>query len=227
MLWAAASRAVRAPARLDREFFMPAEPPFVIAGGPDFRSEVSKVFELGYRAQPSARASYSITVFRADHDRLRSLEPIGGGASVIGNEMEGRTTGAELWGSVALTQAWRLHAGALILDQDIQPKGSSADTNPARAAGNDPNAQFQLRSAFDLGGNQQLDVMVRHVGRLPSPVVEEYTAVDARYALRVHRDLELSVTVQNLFDRRHAESGSAATRSEIERGLFLKLKWAH
>jgi iron complex outermembrane receptor protein len=226
MIWTAASRAVRAPARLDRELFAPAQPPFTLAGGPAFRSEISKIFELGYRAQPSARGSYSLTLFRAEHDHLRSVEPIGGGTSVIANGMEGKTTGLEAWGSLLLARALRLHAGALLLDQDLRPKPGSTDANTA-AAGNDPNRQFQLRSAFDLPRNQELDVIVRHIGRLPSPVVEDYTAVDVRYALRLQRDFELSAALQNLFDRRHPEFGALATRSEIERGLFLKLKWAH
>src|SRR2546430_11134098 len=62
LVWSALSRAVRAPARLDRELFVPGQPPFfLLAGGPDFRSEISKVLELGYRAQPSPPASYSVT----------------------------------------------------------------------------------------------------------------------------------------------------------------------
>jgi iron complex outermembrane recepter protein len=224
LVWAAASRAVRAPARLDRDLFSPPQPPFVLAGGPDFRSEVSKVFELGYRATPGHRISYSLTAFHARHDHLRSLEPAGGGALVIGNEMEGKTTGLETWASLQLARAWRLSAGALLLDQDLQPKPGSADMNTA-AAGNDPNRQFHLRSTLDLAGGQQLDIMLRHVGRLPSPVVEAYTAVDARYAVRLRRELELSATVQNLFDRSHPEFGAATTRSEIERGVFLRLRW--
>jgi iron complex outermembrane recepter protein len=225
LVWTAASRAVRAPARLDRELFAPASPPFVLAGGPDFRSEVSKVYELGYRAQPSARTSYSLTAFRAEHEHLRSIEPIGGGAVVIGNGMEGRTTGLEAWASAAPARSWRLSAGALLLDQDLRPSPGSADTNTA-AAGNDPNRQFLLRSSHDLAPNQELDLTLRHVGRLPSPVVEDYTAVDARYAWRLRRELELSATVRNLFDRSHPEFGAPATRSEFERGLFLKLRWA-
>jgi iron complex outermembrane receptor protein len=51
LVWASASRAVRAPSRIDREFYLPATPPFAIAGGPDFKSETADVFELGYRAQ--------------------------------------------------------------------------------------------------------------------------------------------------------------------------------
>jgi len=225
MVWSAVSRAVRAPSRLDRELFAPAQPPFVIAGGPDFRSEISKVFELGYRAQPSARGSYSVTAFHSIHDHLRSVEPIGGGTSVLGNKMEGKTTGIEAWGSFQATQNWRLSAGTLLLDQDLRPKEGSGDANVA-AAGNDPNRQFTLRSSLDLPGRQELEIMVRHVGRLPSPVVPDYTAVDARYAFRLLRDFEVSLSAQNLFDRRHPEFGSAATRSEIERGFFFKLKWS-
>jgi iron complex outermembrane receptor protein len=56
--------------------------------------------------------------------------------------------------------------------------------------------------------------------------VPAYTAVDARYAWQPRRELELSVTAQNLFERAHPEFGTAATRSEIERGLFLRVKWS-
>src|SRR6266550_3811258 len=38
-LWAAISRAVRTPSRIDRELFAPAQPPFFLAGGPNFHSE--------------------------------------------------------------------------------------------------------------------------------------------------------------------------------------------
>jgi iron complex outermembrane receptor protein len=58
-------------------------------------------------------------------------------------------------------------------------------------------------------------------------VVPSYVAVDARYAWRVRPELEVSLTAQNLFDKRHPEFGAAATRSEIERGVFLKVRWSH
>jgi iron complex outermembrane recepter protein len=222
-IWGAASRAVRAPTRLDRELF--AQTPLRLDGGPDFRSEVSKVLELGYRAQPFPRLSYSVSVFRSAHDHLRSLEPIGGGVFVFGNEMEGNTTGIEAWGSLQAQARWRLGAGAVFLDQDLRFKPGSGDTNVA-AAGNDPAYQWMLRSSLDVTANQDFDVIVRHVGRLPSPVVPAYTAVDARYAWRLQRTLEFSVTGRNLFDRRHPEFGAPATRSEIERGLFFRIQWS-
>lgn len=53
-----------------------------------------------------------------------------------------------------------------------------------------------------------------------------YTAVDARYAWQMRRELELSVTAQNLFDRAHPEFGAAPGRSEIERALFVRVRWS-
>lgn len=229
LVWSALSRAVRAPARLDRDLFVSAQPPVLpqpIAGGPDFRSEISKVLELGYRAQPSPRASYSITLFHSVHDRLRSVEPGPAGARVIGNEMEGKTDGIEAWGSFQAAERWRLNAGLLVLDQNLRLKPGSGDTSGIAAAGNDPRHQWNLRSSLDLPGRQEFDVMVRYVGPLPSPSVPGYTALDARYAWQFERGLELALIAQNLFDRSHPEFGAAATRSEIERGVFLKLRWS-
>ena len=223
LLWTAVSRTVRAPSRIDRELFSPSTPPFVLAGGPDFRSETSTVYEAGYRVQPSARSSYSVTLFRHVHDHIRSIEPAPGGGSVIANELEGETAGVEAWGSLQASPRWRLGAGGVLLDQDLRNKpGSTAST---AAEGNDPAHRWQLRSSLDVGARQQLDVFVRRVGRLPNPAVPAYTAVDARYGWRLARELDLSLTVQNLFDPSHPEFGAEATRSEIARSVFLKLTW--
>src|SRR6266576_3378702 len=50
-LWAAVSRAVRTPSRIDRELFAPAQPPYFLAGGPNFHSEEELAYEAGYRNQ--------------------------------------------------------------------------------------------------------------------------------------------------------------------------------
>jgi len=225
LVWAAASRAVRAPSRLDRDLFAPAQPPFVLAGGPDFRSETAKVYELGYRGQPAARLSYSVTGFYTLYDNLRTVERAGT-AFVLGNKMEGHSKGIEAWGNLQAMTGWRLSAGALLLSQDLRLKPDSTDTSGVAAAGNDPAHQFTLRSSHDLAANQHFDVMARHVGALPNPAVPAYTAVDARYAWQPRRGLELSVTAQNLFEPSHPEFGAAPGRSEIERGVFVRVKWS-
>jgi len=234
LLWTALSRAVRAPSRLDRELFAPGNPPFALAGGPNFRSEISNIFEIGYRARPASAISYSFTVFYHDHDHLRSLEPAPGGTCVaivpgntcvLGNLMEGTTKGVEAWGSYQVTRMWRLSGGTVLLDQNLQRKPGSLDPTGPSALGNDPAYQWQLRSAMNLTDRHEFDIIVRGVAELPSPQVPAYTAVDARLGWRATRDIELSVTLQNLFDDKHPEFGAPATRSEFERGLFLKLLW--
>jgi len=223
LVWGAVSRAVRAPSRIDRDFFVTAGPT-QLNGGPDFASEVVKVFEVGYRDQPLPQATYSISLFHNIYDKLRSVEPAPGGGVVLGNKMEGTANGLEAWGSYQAASNWRLSAGAFFLRQHLRLKPDSGDTNVS-AAGNDPAHQWLLRSSLDLSNSTELDIRVRRVGALPNPSVAAYTAVDVRYAWRLLRELELALVGQNLFASSHAEFGNAATRSELARGAYLKLKW--
>ena len=221
LVWTAISRTVRAPSRIDRELFAPGTPPFVLAGGPNFVSEMSRVYELGYRGQPSARLSYSITGFYHDHQRLRSLEPVIGAS--FENRISGSTKGIEAWASWRAASYWRLDAGWVELRQSLSPDAGSRSATTG--LGNDPHRWIKLRSAFDLTPRHQLDVMLRYVSELPNPSVPSYVAVDARLGWHVTRALDLSLLLQNLFDPRHPEFGTAANRAEYVRGIFLKLLW--
>ena len=225
LVWGAVSRAVRAPSRIDRDLFLNAGPT-QLNGGPDFVSEVVKVYELGYRAQASAAASYSVSLFHNIYDKLRSVEPAPGGGFVLGNKMEGTTDGLEAWGNYQAATNWRLSAGAFFLRQELRPKPGSGDANVS-AAGNDPKRQFMLRSSLDLPGSTELDIRVRYVSRLPAPSVPAYSAFDMRIAWRLQRELELSLVGQNLLDSGHVESGNPATASEMARGAYVKLKWTY
>ena len=224
MLWTALSRAVRAPSRVDREFFAPANPPFQLAGGPDFESEVANVVEAGIRGQPASSLSYSFTVFHHDFDRLRTTEPAPGGA-VARNGMEGRLNGISGWGSYRVNSAMRLHGGfsrfweKRSLDSGVTSIGGTA------AAGNDPEYWWHLGSSINFTPRHELDVRVRRVGSLPNGPVPTYTAVDARFGWKVSRELELSLTVQNMTDPGHPEWGPPSNRAEIERAAFIKLLW--
>jgi len=220
LVWGAVSRAVRAPSRIDRDLFVNAGPT-QLNGGPDFVSEVVKVYEVGYRAQASPQATYSISLFHNIYDRLRSVEPAPGGGVVLGNKMEGTGDGLEAWGSYQPARNWRLSAGAFFLRQRLRLKPDSGDTNVS-AAGNDPAHQWLLRSSFDLPDRTELDIGVRRVGALPNPSVPAYTAADIRIAWRLERGLELSVV---FIDSGHVESGSPATASEMASGAYAKLRW--
>ncbi len=222
LLWTAASRSVRAPSRFDRDILG--------AGLPEdlkFESEIANVLEIGYRAQPSLNFSYSATAFYSRYDELRTLElNPAGPALAFSNGAKGTTRGIEMWGSWQPASAWRLSAGLVAQRIAAELKPGRTDLTPALGlAPNDPSNYWMLRSSYDLAPGQELDLTVRHSGKLRSPAVPAYTAVDLRYGWKIRRDLELSVVGQNLLDSSHPEFDAAPNRSEYERSVFVKLVW--
>ena len=79
-----------------------------------------------------------------------------------------------------------------------------------------------LRSSLDIA-DHDIDVLVRYAGERPSPVVPAYTAVDLRWGWQASPGVELSLTLENLTDGRHAEWGAPASRVELERAWFFKV----
>jgi iron complex outermembrane receptor protein len=234
LVWGSLSRSVRAPSRIDRDFFAPTAPKvvngvpqFALKGGPDFASEVANVFELGYRAQPTSVLSYSATAFYSRYGKLRTLEPNPNGpGSVFDNLADGHTRGIETWASWQAAKAWRLSGGAVLQRVGTTPHPNSQDRSAATGlATSDPGHYWMLRSMYDFDAGPELDVTLRHVGALARPEVPAYTAVDLRLGWRLHHGLDLSVIAQNLFDPRHAEFGGAPGRSMVERAVLVKLVW--
>ncbi|MBA2721445.1 MAG: TonB-dependent receptor [Methylibium sp.] len=227
LFWGSAQRAVRAPSRIDREFFSPAEPnadgTFNIAGGPDFQSEVSNVLELGHRGQLTETFSYSLTFFYHDHDDLRSVTPTPRG-QVLENNIEGSTRGLEATASWRVSPRWRLTAGGVSLDQRLRVKEGEVDTIGLNSLGNDPNGWWQLRSALDLTPRHSWDLSVRRVASRPQFDVSSYTAVDTRLAWRVSAKVELALLVKDLLDAEQVEWATASRRVEHGRAASLQLR---
>jgi iron complex outermembrane receptor protein len=212
LLWTALSRAVRSPSRIDREFA-----PFV---SPSFESEVANVLEVGYRAQPSARVGFSLTAFAHDYDDLRGLEQTPQGP-VVGNRIEGKTQGMEGWGNFQVTPSWRLGGGFVLLDQDLVAEpGSTA--NPLGEA-KDPSDRWVLRSSHNLGSRAELDLLLRHMGSLPSPHVPSYTALDVVFGWVFTPQATLQLIAQNLLEPSHPEFGAAPARAEVPRSVFARI----
>ena len=221
LLWASASRAVRVPSRVDRDLTIPG----VLLAGPDFDSEVAKVFELGWRSQPRSAVSYSVTLFHHRFSRLRSQDLAPGGA-VFGNSFEGRLSGVEAWGNWRVADRWRLQAGWTFQDLRLNARPGRAVLPGGEAQlANDPRHRGRLAIGWDVAADMELDLLVRHVGSLPTPAVPSYTAVDLRWGWSLRPDLELSLAARNLTDRRHPEWGAPASRAEIPRSFFLKAVW--
>ncbi|MFS2213448.1 TonB-dependent receptor plug domain-containing protein, partial [Telluria sp. Tellsp104] len=222
--WAAVSRTVRAPSRLDVDAYVPGAPPYLLAGGRGVRTETARVLELGYRGQAGQIASYSVTAFRNLYDHLRTQDVTPAGQIVFGNLMEGRARGLEAWGNVQMTQAWRLSAGATLLHEEFALKPGSRDQGSLMTTGRDPACTAQLRSSHAIDAARELELAVRRNGALGLPNVPAYWAVDARFDWRFAPGMALSVIGTNL-NGGHAEYGVASVRTEVPRTVGVKFTW--
>jgi iron complex outermembrane receptor protein len=218
-LWASASRAVRAPARLDRDFYLPSQPPYFIAGGADFQSEVAHVFELGFRGEHLPGVSYSITAFHDEYQKLRAGQAA---PTTIENLAWGDISGIEAWGSIDLLSGWRLSGGWTGLRESLHASASAGAASVANL-GDDPQQQWSLRSTARLTPTVGFDVTVRHVSALPDPAVPAYTVADVHVTWQVTPALEASVLAQNL-GRRHVEFDPASS-SKFGPTAFARLEW--
>ncbi len=225
LVWGAVSRAVRAPSRLDRELFLPARAPFVVLAGNDtFESEVANVAEIGYRAQHSTAASYSLTAFAHRFPNLRSVEPSAAGP-ILGNGIEGRVHGVEGWGTWRLNPHLRLDAGFVAMGHTFKVRPGIVDLRGFSALGNDPKRTAIARATWDPTPRHEVNFTVRHVGALPDPAVPSYTTLDARLGWHVSKSLEISLTVRNAANRNYAQFGTLAARAERERAYLVRATW--
>jgi iron complex outermembrane receptor protein len=225
LLWAAASRAVRSPSRLDVQLYSPQNPPFLLVGNGDFESEVVKVYEAGIRSQPSSQWSYAVNVYHDHSDNIRSTDVVSAAPLQVtfGNGMTSSTTGLSAWATWKPLDHWRFQGGFMTMREShsLQPQ-SLPSSIPAE--GNDPSNQWSLRSSYDFSSGTELDVTVRHVGALPNPAVPAYTTGSVRLGFDLSHNLELSIIGANLFGPSHIEFGAAGT-SQFGRGYYARLTW--
>jgi iron complex outermembrane receptor protein len=235
MLWAAVSRAVRTPSRVDRDVSEPAPafPPVILAGNPDFTSEKLVAYELGYRAQFGSGLSGSLSAFYNDYDDLRSLgfTPVTVVPLFFQNNLEGHAYGVELSLNYQLQPWWRLHGSYDPIREDIRVKPGQFDLNKAHNETADPNQRASLRSSMDLRDDMELDATLRWVDSRDTNssanivTVPSYVEMDVRLGWRPTEKIELSLVGQNLLHDHHPEYFSEPTRVEIQRSMYAKFTW--
>ena len=241
MLWAAVSRAVRTPSRIDRDLreptLLPAPfPASILNGGDDFRSETLIAYELGHRAQLGTTLATSISLFYNDYSDIRSTTPGPAGFPSFGfplvfaNNLEGETHGLELSATWQPFESWRLRGGYNLLEEHLQVKAGRVDFSNALNETSDPEQQVTLHSALDLPAKLQLDIGLRWVDTLhnnngPTPgTVPSYVEADARIGWLMNDRLEFSLVGQNLLHDHHPEYGfPSAARPEIGRSVYGKV----
>jgi iron complex outermembrane receptor protein len=221
LLWAAVSRAVRTPSRIDRQLEL-----LPLLAPSDFQSEKLIAFEAGYRGQPIASTSLSVSVFFNRYDDIRTTEFQPGGALPIQlmNGLEGYSYGVEAWSATQLTPWLRIDLGLSTIWKDFHEKPGHVDLALRDELGHDPNLQLFARAELSPTERLHMSFGLRRIGALDdsasAPPIRAYAEADANITYRLTEALELYVAGNNLLHETHLESNDSARAQFAQRSLY-------
>jgi iron complex outermembrane receptor protein len=238
-IWAAISRAVRVPSRLELHGgtsdlvnvpeIDPDDPVEVTThGNSDLESEELTSYELGVRLTTPLRLRFDATLFYNDYRDLIGLElddndPDDDRIDLgCANNRSGHAYGFELALDWKVYSNWMLGGSYSYLNTMID-ENKVEDPYIAALIAQDSNPRhlFSVRSYLDITPQIDFDVWLRYVSRLPERDIDGYMVMDARIAWRLSADLELSLVGQNLLESGHSEFSSL----EVERSIYAKIDW--
>ncbi|MEJ2202023.1 MAG: TonB-dependent receptor, partial [Desulfuromonadaceae bacterium] len=247
--WAAVSRALRTPSRIEEDatmrlWLLPSTPPTIITGmgNKSYASEKLLAWELGYRTIPDPAFSLDLALFFNIYRDLRSFEVQTADFStlpdyvnlpaVTDNKLEAKTWGFELSGDWQAADFWRLQASYSYLQMDVDTSGDSDNTNSiALMEGTSPKQQLSLRSSLDLPHKVELDLWLRYASRLKpkSQGINDYLTLDLRLGWQPCPGLTLALVGQNLLQGSHREYDPEfqIPASEIPRGIYGQAIWRY
>lgn len=241
-VWAAVSRAVRTPSRVEHDAtftlpFTPYDPLlFQVAGNEAVEAEDLLAFELGYRSQPNDDFSWDLAAFYNDYRDLITTNPAGapfvdpslGGVVVplvFTNSSSADTYGIELASTYRINPSWELIGSYSLLYMDVHAPSTDL------VQGSSPHNQCYLRSSWDLGSEFEFDVIGRYVDNLPALGIPSYLTMDVRFAWRPRKHLEWAVVGRNLLDDRHPEFAYPfsiqSLSTEVQSEMFTTLTWEY
>ncbi|HXS74761.1 MAG TPA: TonB-dependent receptor [Terracidiphilus sp.] len=247
--WAAVSRAVRTPDRLDEDIrvdvFAFSPPPVFarVVGNHNLLPERLVAFEGGFRTLVHPRFYVSASGFYNAYRNLIAqgalklsptpTPPFSPGTIVydlqFANGIHGSTVGGEISPDWRATSFWRVRPGLAYLNLDLKDEPGFTDTATLKTLrGSSPAYSAFVQSDIDLPHHFEFDQSFRYVDSLPAQSVRAYTTADARIGWNPTKRLSLSLTGQNLFQPHHAEFGIDPPPTVlIKRGAYAKLVWSY
>jgi iron complex outermembrane receptor protein len=233
-VWAAISRAVRTPSRIDRDLSeaAPPYPVLVKGGGSNYISETVIAYELGLRAQLTSTFAMAISSFYNSYGDVRSVSvtPNTFFPLYFANNLYGHNYGLEFSGRYQVLDGWSLHAGYTLLEEHLHVQPGQFDFSNARYEIADPQHQLSLRSSLNLPGRVELDAGLRWIDTLHNTTgtVPSYFELDSHLAWHAGDRLELSIVGRNLLHNHHPEYGlPGPMREEIQRSIYGRLAWRY
>ena len=246
VVWAAVSRAIRMPARVENSgwaTFASLPGPGGMAqwvtldGSKDYRSEELLAYEVGYRTRPTRGFSLDVTGFYNVYNSLRTFEPGTPYLSAdpvphivipltLDNQMDAQTSGVEVCANWKPAGNWKLALAYTYLNvrTQLDPTSGAMLVSEGYDA-NAPGNQLCLRSYLDLPNDRELDLAAYFVQGFEHHDIPGYVRLDVRYGWRLRDGTEMSIVGQNLLQDYHQEFYGVINEvpTEVPRAVYLKV----
>jgi iron complex outermembrane receptor protein len=246
--WAAASRAIRQPARLENGVRVDLGTTPLNAytllnvrlnGNPNFRSEELRDFEAGYRAQWTPKLSLDATAYVSFYRNLSTIESQAPQVSVgpagvridqllmYANMASARNYGGEVSLNYTVNPRWRVSASYALLRLNMTLEPGSTDTLTWNSSNANPSNQIGLRSQVNLSRKLEWDQTLAWVQRLQNGSTPGYVRADTRLGWRLGEVAQLSIVGQNLVRSGYSEFGDTPwlVSTMAARKVFGRISW--
>jgi iron complex outermembrane recepter protein len=243
--WAAVTRSVRTPSRIEEDIklsaFALAVPPIYaeIDGNRDLSSEQLVGYEAGYRSLITPKLYVDFAFFHNSYDNLVSLgnsfvtldpDPAPAHFSVHFpwvNGYKGNTDGFEIAPDWKPAAWFQMKAAYSYLNLDLSLKPGNPDNQAVTLhEGSSPHNQLALQTRFNLPRHFEFDQTYRYVSALPAQQVDGYSTADVRFGWTPNHQLEFSIVGQNLFEPQHTEFGrDPGPLVGIRRAVYAQILW--
>ena len=246
-LWAAASKAIRQPSRVDAEISA-AIPPlpigngvalgYLLQGNPSIKAETMYDYEAGYRREFSKDFSLDIATFLSFY---RNVETVNAGTAEIlpglltvvrqtfqyGNDAKAVDYGGEVSLNWKVSRGWRILPGYSYLHSTIRMNPGVNGDVTASVPVMFPENLLQLRSQISLARGLEFDQSLYYTARLPGSTIPADPRMDLRLSRRFGERTEASLVGQNLQRPRSMEYGNSwgILGTYVERSIYGQITW--
>ena len=226
-LWAAVSRPVRVPSRLEEDGLLVFAyvdaglvttgvangviVPLGLGGDDTLPAEELVAYELGHRIQLSPRFALDTALFYNDYRQLVGVPP--GIFGRFNDDASGATWGGDVVATARWTDRWRMEASYSRIHTRIDGPVLAFDEIAT------PRELAHVRSYLDVAEDWEFNAAAYYVDEVPFLGVPAYTRLDLGLAWRPRDGVELSLWGQNLVDDGHREGSGI----HVPRGVYAQV----
>jgi iron complex outermembrane receptor protein len=197
LVWAAWSRALRIPTRLEEDLSEP-----TLIGNTHLKAEAASVYEVGWRKVLRKGINLDVAAYTSKYINLVTVE-----GKTDGNKMSGRISGIEISPSLQLRPNWlvRFNYSHAIIHMGV----SQTSLNKVLAVQTEdslPSDMSELVSMYDINDQWQLNTFLRYVSQIKFQRVSPYTVLDTSIVWKPTKNISCQLVGRDL-GKKHYERG--------------------